>query len=237
MAHPRQAAVRNRLLKAMTPDDFERIQPHLQPVVLPVPQTLIEADAPVEHVYFMETGIASITAAGANGRIEVGMVGREGAIGVVPAVLGVDCAPYDHFIQVAGDGLSIDRQALCDAVDASLSLRRLLLRYVQAEIIQVRQTAYANASYNTEPRLARWLLMCHDRVDGDDLAVKHDFLSMMLGVQRSGVTLALQALEGAGRIRGRRGRVTVVDRDSLEAVADGSYGIPEAEYARLIEGA
>ena len=185
----------------------------------------------------METGIASITAAGANGRIEVGMVGREGAIGVVPAVLGVDCAPYDHFIQVAGDGFRINRQALCDAFDASLSLRQLLLRYVQAEIIQVRQTAYANASYNTEPRLTRWLLMCHDRVDGDDLAVKHDFLSMMLGVQRSGVTLALQALEGAGRIRGRRGRVTVIDRDSLEAVADGSYGIPEAEYARLIDGA
>ncbi|MCJ2021277.1 helix-turn-helix domain-containing protein, partial [Methylobacterium sp. E-065] len=111
------------------------------------------------------------------------------------------------------------------------------LRYVQVEFVQVRQTAYVNATYTIETRLARWLLMCHDRVDGDELRVKHEFLSMMLGVQRSGVTLALQNLEGGRCIQARRGRITVLDRELLETVADGSYGPPEAEYARLIEGA
>lgn len=237
MARPQHSAVRNRLLKAMTPDDFGRLRSHLQPVELPLQQTLIEPNAPVEHLYFPESGLGSITAAGANGRVEVGIVGREGLIGAVPVLLGGDHVPHDHFMQVGGDGFRIDAAALCRAVDASPSLRRLLLRYVQAELIQARQTAFANASYNTEPRLARWLLMCHDRVDGDDLALKHEFLAVMLGVQRSGVTLALQALEGAGRIRGRRGRITIVDRAGLEEVADASYGTSEAEYARLIEGA
>uniref|UniRef100_UPI0035CA9236 Crp/Fnr family transcriptional regulator n=1 Tax=uncultured Methylobacterium sp. TaxID=157278 RepID=UPI0035CA9236 len=140
-------------------------------------------------------------------------------------------------MQLAGEGLRITVDALCSAVGASPSLHRLLLRYVQTEIVQTRQTAYVNGSFNIEARLARWLLMCHDRVDGDDLLLKHDFLAMMLGVQRSGVTLALQNLEGAGRIRARRGRITVIDRERLEAMADGSYGAPEAEYGRLIEGA
>lgn len=237
MAPLQQFSVRNRLLKVLAANDFALLQPHLEAFDLPLQQELITPNAPVKHLYFIECGVGSITADGADGRVEVGIVGCEGLVGAVPVLLCSDRTPHHHFMQIAGDALRISTETLSTAVDASPSLRRLLLRYVQTEIIQVRQTAYVNATYNLEPRLARWLLMCHDRVVGDDLRLKHEFMSMMLGVGRPGVTLALQNLEGAGRIRNTRGRVQVLSRELLEVLADGSYGQPEAEYARLIEGA
>lgn len=237
MAQAQPFAGRNRLLRAMAPEDFTRLQPHLEPVDLLNQQSLIKPNARTEHLYFMESGISSITAEGSNGRVEVGLIGREGLVGATPVLLGSDRVPHDHFVQVPGTALRIRAEVVSTALDESPALRKLLLRYVQTEMVQVRQTAYINATLNIEARLARWLLMCHDRVDGDELLLKHEFLSMMLGVQRSGVTLAMQQLEGAGRIRAKRGRITVLDRELLEEVADGGYGPPEAEYARLIEGA
>jgi CRP-like cAMP-binding protein len=237
MAHVEQSAVRNRLLKAMTANDFARLQPYLELVDLQSGQILTMPNARTEHLYFMETGVASITSEGASGRVEIGIIGREGVVGATPVLLGSDRVPYDHFIQMPGTGLRIDAEIVSAAVDESPSLRKLLLRYILTEIIQTRQTAFANASLEIEARLARWLLMCHDRGDGDELLLKHEFLSMMLGVRRAGVSLAMQQLEGAGRIRAKRGRVTVLDRKLLEEMADGGYGMPEAEYARLIEGA
>jgi len=218
-------------------EDFTRLQSHLEPVDLLNQQTLIKPNVRTEHLYFVESGIASITAESANGRVEVGMIGREGLVGATPVLLGSDRVPHDHFVQMAGTALRIRAEVVSTAVDESPTLRKLLLRYVQTEMVQVRQTAFINATLNIEARLARWLLMCHDRVDGDELLLKHEFLSMMLGVQRSGVTLAMQQLVGARRIRAKRGRITVLDREGLEEVADGGYGAPEAEYARLIEGA
>ena len=237
MSQLQQSNTRNRLLKVLAVDDFDRLVPHLQFVELPVQQSLIAPNQPVKHLHFIESEIASITVEGSMGKVEVGIVGREGLTGAIPVLTSSDRVPHDQFMQLSGDGHRIDAGILYDAFDTSRSLRRLLLRYVQAEFVQTRQTAYVNATYNIETRLARWLLMCHDRVDGDDLRVKHEFLSMMLGVHRSGVTLALQNLEGGRCIRARRGRITVLDRELLETVADGSYGAPEAEYARLIEGA
>ena len=237
MAHVEQSAVRNRLLKAMRPEDFARLQPHLELVDLQTGQSLTRPNARTEHFHFIETGVASITSEGASCRVEVGIVGREGVLGATPVLLGSDRVPYDHFIQVPGTGLRIDAKIVSTAVDESPSLRKLLLRYVLTEIIQTRQTAFVNANLEIEARLARWLLMCHDRVDGDELLLKHEFLSMMLGVRRAGVSLAMQQLEGAGRIRAKRGRVTVLKRRLLEEMTEGGYGMPEAEYARLIEGA
>ncbi|MCJ2009096.1 Crp/Fnr family transcriptional regulator [Methylobacterium sp. E-041] len=237
MAQVQQSAVHNRLLKAMTVEDFARLQPHLEPVDLQAGQTLTKPNARTEHFHFMETGVASITAEGANGRVEVGIIGREGLVGATPVLLGSDRAPYDHFIQVPGAGLRIDAAVVSTAVDESPDLRKLMLRYILTEMIQTRQTAFVNGSQEIEARLARWLLMCHDRVEGDELLLKHEFLSMMLGVRRAGVSLAMQQLEGTGCIRARRGRITVLNRKLLEDMADGGYGTPEAEYARLIEGA
>ena len=150
---------------------------------------------------------------------------------MTPVLLGSDRAPYDHFVQLPGTAFRIRAEVVCAAVTESPALHRLLQRYILTEMVQVRQTAFIDATLEIEARLARWLLMCHDRVDGDDLLLKHEFLSMMLGVRRSGVTLAMQQLEGAGRIRARRGRVTVLNRgELLEEMADGGYGTPEAEY-------
>ncbi|GEP04333.1 hypothetical protein MOX02_23710 [Methylobacterium oxalidis] len=155
-------------------------------------------------------------------------------VGAAELLLGSGTTPHEYFVQMAGEALRMEAQALCAAVERSPSLRRLLLRYVHTLMIQGAQTAYANAAINLEGRLARWLLMCHDRSDGDELVLTHEFLSMMLGVQRAGITLAIQNLEGAGRIRARRRRIQVLDREKLEALTNGSYGVPEAEYGRLI---
>lgn len=231
-----QSAVRNRLLKRLSPGDYRLLQPHLRSMPTELRQGLIYPHRPIQDLYFPEAGYASITTSGTS-KVEVGIIGPEGVVGAAPVLLGSDRTPYDHFVQNAGEMLAIDAAALLAATEQSLALRNLLLRFVQTLLVQTAQTAFANASYNIEVRLARWLLMCHDRVIGDELTVTHDFLSFMLGVQRTTVTLALQLLEGNRLIKARRGRIGVLDRTGLLAVAGDSYGVPEAEYLRLIEGA
>ncbi|MCJ2019576.1 Crp/Fnr family transcriptional regulator, partial [Methylobacterium sp. E-065] len=159
-------------MKMLSEDDFTRLAPHLQLVELPLQHMLIEASQPVEHLYFIESGISSITTEGSLGRVEIGIVGREGVSGAVPVLTGGARIPNDQYMQLPGEGYRIDADVLSAAVEESRSLRWLLLRYVQVEFVQVRQTAYVNATYTIETRLARWLLMCHDRVDGDELRVK-----------------------------------------------------------------
>ena len=236
MAHPQQASVRNRLLTALTPEEFWLLQPHLEPVPLELRQWVIEAEQPIQHVYFPENSIISILADTTEGRIEVGLVGPEGMAGV-PVVLGIDQSPYGCMVQAAGQALRITAQDLRAAIRHSPSLHAGLLRYAHAQMVQTAQTAYANAGFTIEARLARWVLMTDDRLEGSDLPLTHDFLSMMLGVRRPGVTVAIQALEGGGLIRASRGRITVLDRTKLEEVADDAYGLAEAEYARVMAGA
>jgi CRP-like cAMP-binding protein len=232
--HAGAVSARNRLLATLSPEDFSLLQPQLEAVPLPVGTRLVEPHTPIEHVYFLEEGIASVVAATAQGRrIEVGIIGPDGLTGT-SILLGADCSPHECFIQMPGSALRIQTDDLRQAVTARVSLHQHLLHFVQAFTTQIGQTALANGSYTIEERLARWLLMCHDRVDGDGLSTTHEFLSLMLGVRRAGVTLALQALEGRGLISTRRGQITVLDRAKLEAVAGDSYGVPEAEYARLI---
>ena len=237
MSQPQQSSVRNRLLKALSPDDFDLLQPHLEPITTALRQSLIAANAPIKQLFFPEIGFSSITTQGSEGRVETGLIGREGLVGAWPILLGSDRTPHDHFVQGAGEMLSIDTEALCAAISRSASLHKLLLRFIQVQLTQTSQTAYVNATQTIDVRLARWLLMCHDRIDGDDLQITHEFLSLMLGAQRSSTTLAVQALEGHRLIKARRGRITILDRKTMETVADDGYGLAEAEYARLIEGA
>src|SRR3954468_5474159 len=215
MVQPSPAAwsvLRNRLLLALSVQDFGLLEPQLERVPLPIGTRLVEPNAPIEHVYFLEQGIASVVAATPQGRrIEVGVVGREGLTGI-PVLLRLDRTPHACFIQTAGEGLRIGADDLRRAMAASPSLHQHLLRFVQAFMIQMGQTALANGSFSLEQRLARWLLMCHDRVDGDELATTHEFLSLMLGVRRAGVTVALQALEELGLIATKRGQIAVLDR-------------------------
>lgn len=233
----RQSEMRNRLLRAMTPEDFARLAPHLEPVPGGLHRSLIRPHQPVERLYFPESGFVSVVTEASAGRVEIGIIGREGLVGATPVLLDSDRTPDHAYVQHSGHLLAVDAPALRAAVAESPSLRNLLLRYVQVQIVHLGQTAYANATYVMEVRLAAWLLMCHDRIEGDDIAITHAFLALMLGVQRSGATLAVQVLEGQHLIRARRGHIVILDRPTLRALADGSYGITEAEYARLIGSA
>jgi len=236
MAPPQQSAVRNRLLRRLSGDDFALLQPHLRLMPTEMRQTLITPHEPVTQVFFPEVGYISVLADVAGNRIEVGLIGREGLVGASPVLLDSGLTPYHEFVQSPGEVLAIESEAFCAAVDESSTLRKLMLRYLQTKLIQARQTAYTNAAYTMDVRLARWILMCHDRVEGDEITITHEFIALMLGVNRSGATLAVQTLEGNRLIKAQRGRITMLDREGLIGVANGSYGVTEAEYARLIEG-
>jgi CRP-like cAMP-binding protein len=223
----------NRLLSSLSDDDFKLMQPLLEPVRLVVGDTLIEPDTPILHIYFPEDGVVSAIRAGSNGRrLEVGVVGREGLIGT-SILLNCDHSPLEAVVQLAGHGHRIATAGWRNCMSQSLSLRDDLLPYVQAFSLQVCETAAANAYLTIEVRLARWILMCQDRVESIEIALTHEYLSIMLGVQRPGVTLALHSLEGLQLIRNRRGTIIVRDRVGLCHVAGDSYGSPEAEFERL----
>lgn len=225
---------RNQLILALSPSDLALIGPDLVRVTLEMRQVLERPNRPVEAIYFMEEGITSVVALSkSRKRIEAGIIGREGMSGL-PALMGDGMSPNETYIQIPGGGMRIGAGPMRAAMQASTTLRALVLHYAQVFLVQTAQTALANGQAKLEERLARWLLMAHDRVDGDDLPLIHEFLALMLGVRRAGVTVALQSLESQGLVRAERGLIVVVDRDGLEDVADGSYGIPEAEYRRLI---
>lgn len=230
-----QSTVRNRLLSVAPAGSFARLAPHLEFVDLPVRSVVVEEHAPVSHVYFLETGLASMVATSQDGteEIEVGHVGPEGMTGF-HVLHRVDHTPHRTFMQVAGSALRLPTALLVEITEQDDALRHLLLRYIHCYELQLSHSALANGRYNINERLARWLLMSHDRLESDDLPLTHEFLSLMLGVRRSGVTNEIHVLEGAHLIRATRGRIQILDRRGLEAIAAGCYGIPEAEYERLI---
>lgn len=219
----------------MLPADFELLRPHLRRAPLLRLQTLVRPDVPIETVYFPEGGIVSIVASGPDKRrTEVGLFGWEGMSGV-SVLLAADRTPHETFVQVDGTtALHISVVALLDAMASSVSLQALLHRYAHVHAVQVAAAVVTLAGYNIEQRLARWLLMCHDRIPGDDIALTHEFLSMMLGTRRAGVTEAMHVLEGDHLVHSSRGHVLVCDRQHLIDLAGTSYGQPEAEYRRLI---
>ncbi len=227
---------RNRLLSIMLPDDFALLRPYLERVVLNAKDVLEEPGKPIRHVYFLEPSVASVVAITSQGeKMEVGLFGPEGMSGI-PIIHGADRSPLHTFVQVAGSGIRIRTDEFRAALAASSTLRDLLLRYAQAFAIQVSFTALANGRYTIDERLSRWLLMCHDRVDDNVVSLTHEFLALMLGVRRAGVTTALQILEGAHIIKASRGRIEILDRGELLEAAGDSYGLPEAEYERLMAG-
>ncbi|MGK6324010.1 Crp/Fnr family transcriptional regulator [Sphingomonas sp. DT-51] len=235
MSHPDDRYTTNLLLAALSPEDRALLRPHMTREKLEREQVLTPAGAEIEHVWFPEGGVASVVAHKLDsGPTEVGIFGREGFAGT-PLLLGADTSPHRVFIQIdGGTGLRIDAAPFVAAVEESASLRRILLRYVQTFIIQTADSAISNAHQRIEARLARWLLMCHDRNDGDEIMLTHEFMAMMIAADRSGVTVSLHVLEGAGMIRSKRGRVLLLDRQKLEELAGEGYGRPEAEYRKLI---
>ena len=225
---------KNRLLAAMSSDDFALLEPMLKPLALKTRQMLEPANKPIKHSYFITSGLASVIAIGKNShRLEVGIIGRDGMTGL-PVVLGNDRSPNETFIQVEGTGSRITADGLRQAMRKSASLSRVLLNFVNAFLIQTSHTALSNGTATIEERLGRWLLMAQDRLDGDEVPLTHEFLSLMLGVRRVGVTGALNQLARKGVIRLSRGRIWIVDRNGLINSANGSYGIPEAMTRRSL---
>jgi CRP-like cAMP-binding protein len=218
----------------MSPSDFQLLQPDLEPVNLALRQVLERPDRRVDAVYFPEAGFASVVAVQANNtKVEVGLIGREGMSGLT-IVLGNHRSPHSTYMQTAGRGQRIGAAKFRNAMQASASLQGLLLKYVQAFMVQTAHTAISNARAKLEQRLARWLLMAHDRLDGDSLPLTHEFLSLMLGVRRAGVTETIHALVTEKLIRSARSEIIVLDRKGLEQRAGESYGVPEAELRRLL---
>jgi CRP-like cAMP-binding protein len=224
----------NRLLSALSEQDLALLKPHLVRVPLALRDPIETPNEPITHAYFIESGFASVVVRSrTNDSIEAGVIGWEGLAGK-PLILGDDRSPHEVFVQLEGAALRIEADALRDAIDRSADLHHVLLRFVHVFSVQVAHTALANGRAKIEERLARWLLMVHDRIDGDEVNLTHDFIALMLGVRRPGVTDALHALEGKGLIRSTRGVLRIVDREGLEVIANAIYGVPEAEYRRLI---
>ena len=234
MAVQRANAQRNRILNAMSNSDLALLQPHLEPTPLRFRQCLQAANRQIKDVYFPESGIVSVVAIGGGERrqAEVAIVGREGMTGLA-VVHGADRSPCDVYIQVEGDGQRISADALREVIDQSVTLLRCFLRFSHVFGVQSGYCALANAQGKIEERLARWLLMAQDRIEADELVLTHEFLALMLGVRRAGVTTALQHFERKGVVETARGAVTVKDRDGLAECANGLYGVPEAEFERL----
>ena len=229
-----QTQIRNNILARLSTADFALLADGLEPLDGTLAMVLIHPDAPISHLFFLETGVASIVAISPEGQIaEGGIIGREGFI--TPSVmLGADRIPHRIEMQIAGRGHRIATGVVIDAARASQTLRASLLLFAQTLIVQTAYTLLANAVHQVDERLARWLLMCHDRSESDDIALTHHFMSVMLSVRRPSVTNALHVLEGNGFIHAERGYVTMRDRPALEEFAGDAYGKPEAEYRRLI---
>lgn len=181
----------------------------------------------------MEEGIASVVLETPQGhQTEVGIVGREGMVDIA-TVHGQDRAVHRCFIQIAGSGYRLPSAVLKAAIEEHSDLRHVLLAYAHNFMTQISSTALANASFSIEQRLARWLLLCHDRGDDQVVAMTHEFLSLMLNVRRAGVTTSVQALERAGLVVGRRGAIEIIDRARLEDFAGDAYIVSEATSSRL----
>ena len=196
--------------------------------------SVIESDTSIAFAYFLESGIASIVAKSPEGqKAEAGIIGREGF--VHPALaLGTDRIPLDVQMQMAGAAHRLPAGDFIKVLEANAGLQQTMLLFAQANAVQSGFTTLSNAVHHVEERLARWLLMCHDRSDSNDLALTHQFMGLMLAVRRVSVTNALHTLEGNGYIELSRGYVTIINRAELEDFAGDAYGKAEAEYCRLL---
>jgi CRP-like cAMP-binding protein len=212
----------NKLLDRLSRADLRLLQPHLEAVELPMRRQLQAPNKRVGHVYFLDEGVASVVA---NGKrpIEIGIIGREGMTGLSVILGNRDRITHEVYMQIAGRGQRLAAVTLRKAIAASATLHQVLLHNVHAFLTQITQTALANARNSIEERLARWLLMARDRLDGDEVPLTQEFLAIMLGVRRPRVTTALQNLERKGLIAHQRARITIMDREGLRESSNGAY--------------
>lgn len=233
---PAHGSEQNRLLAALPLEEYGRLLPQFTPVRLHLRQALIEPDAPISHVYFPREGVGSMLATEQGGEpIEVGTIGPEGFVGL-PVLMGAESTPYRTIVQIEGHAWRLSADAFQRVVDERPAVRRLLLRFAQYFTDQISQAVACNRLHTLDERCARWLLLTHDRVGGDAFELTHEFLALMLGVRRAGVSVAMGALQAAGVVRYTRGRVEVLDRPRLEEASCACYAITRTAFDRLLGG-
>jgi len=229
------SSCRNILLRSILREDFALLAPHFSRVTIEVDEVLAIPGQPIEAVFFPEAGIITLSELMENGsRIGVGHTGYEGLAGW-SVLLGSDLATHEaRMTAVGGTAFRIATGDILAAFRASETLHDLLLRFVRAFTVQLSWTVVSSLTQSVDTRLCRWILMAHDRVEGDEIEVTHQEIAVMLAVRRSSVTDALHVSEGEGLIRCQRGQVRILDRSGLRRHAGNTYGLAEAEYSRLI---
>ena len=229
------SSFRNAVLAALPPDESRELRPHLTRARLIRGQILIEPGERAEHCWFVEQGFISMVAqvSGGISGVEVGLIGREGVVGLVPMLSGEALSYNCAMVQMAGEARRVPLAVLRRTVDRLPVLRRLLMRALAMEMAHVSQSAACNSRHSVGERCARWLLLARDRLDSDELPLTQEFLSLMLAVRRPGVTMALSRLQRAGLIRSHRGVITIVDRAGLKDAACDCYAQILAYEARL----
>ena len=226
---------RNHILAALPSAEIELLRPHLSRMTMVSGQVLHEANSPITDAFFVESGIISLAAdTHDQGRVEVGMLGREGFAGASVMLNANPWAVHRAFAQVRGEVYRMSAMALRSAVEQSESLRHRCLRHVEMLMVQTSQVAACNARHNLPERLARWLLMVRDRTDSDNLPMTQEFLSVMLGVRRSGVSVAAGTLQAAGLVRVLRGHVLILDHDGLATAACDCYRMIQQNRDRIL---
>lgn len=213
----------NRLLRALSAAALRELRPHLQRIALTQGRTLHKAHAVIDQVHFPESGIVSLVKSMKDGTtIEVGLVGREGMVGAM-LLTGADRSPLEAMVQMPGSALRLPANILIEVLNRHPDFDAALRRFFRALLFQIFQSAACNGRHTVEQRLARWLLMVHDRIDGDELPLKHEFISLLLGIRRAGVSVALSGFKALGLVAARHGRVVLLDRLGLEAAACECY--------------
>jgi len=223
-------SMRNRILAALPRQDYQNLLNHLEPVSVTRNQSLYESGEPIKYAYFLTSGVVSLLWTTAKGvTVEVAMVGSEGMVGI-PIILGAETMPMSAVVQIAGKAMRMKATAIKEEFRRGSLFHDLLLRYTQALSVQVSLSVVCNRLHTLEERLCRWLLMIHDRAETNELMLTHEFIAGMLGVRRSGVTIAARLLQNMGLIRYTRGRITILNRQGLESVSCECYRIGREEF-------
>ena len=226
-------AKQNQLLAAMPEADWKRWLPDIEAIDMPLGHVLYEPGSTLSHVYFPTTAIISMLYVLENGAsAEIAVVGNEGLVGI-SLFMGGESTPSRAVVQSAGKGFRLPAQAMKDEFNRGGAVLHLLLRYTQALITQMSQTAVCNRHHSLDQQLCRWLLLSLDRLEGSELVMTQELISNMLGVRREGVTEAALHLQSAGLIKYSRGRISVLDRPGIEKRSCECYGVVKKEYDRL----
>jgi CRP-like cAMP-binding protein len=226
--------VENRLLAALPPTEYERLRPQLQKVWFPLGEVVYEFGGQLDYVYFPTNSIVSLLYTMENGTsAEMGLTGNDGVVGIA-LFMGGGTMPNRAVVQSAGGAIRMKAKVLQDEFARGGKFQQMLLRYTQALITQISQTAVCNRLHSVEQQLCRWLLLSHDRVKVDELIMTQELIADMLGVRREGVTVAAGRLQDAGAISYVRGHIKILDRPTLESTVCECYLVVKDEFDRLL---